>query len=266
MRCNTLKRLPLVESLKRIIHSLFKRNRLNLAFKCTLLLATCYLLPLFALSAAATPMSPQPHTLAYVLQAENLGKDREQAVVALKVCGRDWLVLDLAFSNDNLWRAEEITAIRQIHPGRKALAYLSIGEAEDYRDYWQPQWNQRNADGKTAAPAWLGAENPDWRGNFCVNYWDPEWQAIILKQADKAIGIEDLYTNGDKVQPADHVKYVRGFLKPLQQAGKPLFVIEYGTSKKAQQHSQRSAAADGAVLLITDRLLQTIGTSYYNTK
>jgi cysteinyl-tRNA synthetase len=56
---------------------------------------------------------------------------------------------------------------------RVILAYLSIGEAEDYRPYWQRAW-------KTKPPSWLGPENPDWKGNFEVRYWDPLWQRVIL--------------------------------------------------------------------------------------
>ena len=52
------------------------------------------------------------------------------------------------------------------------IAYLSIGEAEDYRYYWQPEWKEN-------PPAWLLDENPNWPGNHKVYYWDPEWQAII---------------------------------------------------------------------------------------
>jgi len=52
------------------------------------------------------------------------------------------------------------------------LAYISIGEAENYRYYWQSQWNND-------PPIWLDEENPDWHGNFKVRYWEPEWQNII---------------------------------------------------------------------------------------
>lgn len=64
----------------------------------------------------------------------------------------------------------------QAKPGggrRIVLAYLSIGEAEDYRGYWQKEWKQ-------TPPAWLGPENPDWKGNYKVKYWMPEWQSVIL--------------------------------------------------------------------------------------
>ncbi|TAN37800.1 MAG: hypothetical protein EPN23_04615 [Verrucomicrobia bacterium] len=45
-------------------------------------------------------------------------------------------------------------------------AYLSIGEAGDYRGYWEKEWSAQ-------PPTWLGAENPDWKGNFKVRYWQP---------------------------------------------------------------------------------------------
>lgn len=60
--------------------------------------------------------------------------------------------------------------------GRKlVISYMSIGEAEDYRYYWRPEW-QRAA----SRPAWLDDLNPDWEGNYKVRYWDPEWQSVIL--------------------------------------------------------------------------------------
>lgn len=68
---------------------------------------------------------------------------------------------------------------------RIVLAYLSIGEAEDYRYYWQPHW-------KLIVPDWLGRENKQWRGNYLVKYWMPDWQKIILEHKfgylDKIIG------------------------------------------------------------------------------
>jgi len=50
---------------------------------------------------------------------------------------------------------------------------MSIGQAENYRFYWQPEWNSDK-------PAWLDAENPNWEGNYKVRYWEKEWQDIIF--------------------------------------------------------------------------------------
>ncbi len=58
--------------------------------------------------------------------------------------------------------------------GKTALCYLSIGEAEDYRFYWQEEW-------ATSHPAWLGPENPDWQGNYKVLYWQEDWWATALQ-------------------------------------------------------------------------------------
>lgn len=63
---------------------------------------------------------------------------------------------------------------------RIVLAYLSIGEAENYRAYWQHAW-------KRHPPPFLAGENPRWPGNFKVRYWQPEWQAIVMRALDHVI-------------------------------------------------------------------------------
>ena len=76
----------------------------------------------------------------------------------------------------------EIAALKNSAGGRKiVLAYLSIGEAEDYRFYWQQGWQPNN-------PAWLGPENPDWPGNYRVRFWYTEWQNIVFSYLDRIIG------------------------------------------------------------------------------
>ncbi len=57
------------------------------------------------------------------------------------------------------------------------ICYMSIGEAEDYRWYWEGSWEQD-------PPSWLGPENPDWPGNYLVRYWDSGWQSIIYGNDD----------------------------------------------------------------------------------
>lgn len=63
---------------------------------------------------------------------------------------------------------------------RLIVAYLSIGEAEDYRPYWRADW-------RPGAPAWLAERNPRWRGNYKVRYWDPEWQRILFGSLESAL-------------------------------------------------------------------------------
>jgi len=68
-------------------------------------------------------------------------EDRDEAVTVIDYPrnGAD----DAAFSR------EEVAALRAGPAGpRPVLAYLSIGQAEDYRFYWEPAW-------RTAPPEWL---------------------------------------------------------------------------------------------------------------
>ena len=72
--------------------------------------------------------------------------------------------------------SSDLVAALRTKPGgarRLVIAYMSIGEAESYRPYWQSGWQVGN-------PAWLFDENPDWPGNYKVAYWDPEWQTVLF--------------------------------------------------------------------------------------
>lgn len=64
---------------------------------------------------------------------------------------------------------------RQDH--KFVLAYLGIGEAESFRDYWRPEWG--DAAGR---PSWLGEANPDWDDTYMVRYWEPGWQNLLFGQ------------------------------------------------------------------------------------
>ncbi|HAI12041.1 MAG TPA: hypothetical protein DCM28_10080 [Phycisphaerales bacterium] len=123
-----------------------------------------------------------PQTLGYILQAEALAKSRDAVVDILAKSDRDWIILDTHFDGDP-WPPEALQTIRAGKAGRKVLAYLSIGEAEDYRDYWQKDWDA-DQDGKpdAGAPGFLCDLNPDWAGNYKVRYWHRDWQATLLKR------------------------------------------------------------------------------------
>ena len=101
----------------------------------------------------------------------------------------DLIVMDYSSdgSGEGAYSKPEIQAVR--NSGDKiVLAYLSIGEAEDYRFYWQESWASN-------PPAWLDEENPDWEGNYKVKFWVPEWQTIILQYLKKiqSAGFDGVY-------------------------------------------------------------------------
>jgi cysteinyl-tRNA synthetase, unknown class len=109
----------------------------------------------------------------YLINNENY-PSKESFIYAVLSTNYDLLIMDLFFDGNSAFSALEISMLKEKANGgsRLVICYLSIGEAEDYRYYWQPGW-------KAGKPGWLDKENPDWDGNYKVNYWDPSWQQII---------------------------------------------------------------------------------------
>jgi len=88
---------------------------------------------------------------------------------AVKASNYDMVLIDLFFNEESLTMTD-ITTLKTKANGatRLVLCYLSIGEAEDYRYYWDGL--DKNL---------LYNENPDWPGNFLVKYWEPTWKEVI---------------------------------------------------------------------------------------
>jgi len=84
----------------------------------------------------------------------------------------DLIVIDYEQDGHSTFSASQIKLMKA-KGAHKLVSYVSIGEAEDYRDYWKKSW-------ATKKPAWLERENPDWEGNYKVRYWHPEWQKMTL--------------------------------------------------------------------------------------
>ncbi len=153
-------------------------------------------LALAAPLAADAQLIPAPQSFAYVLQADILARTKAAAVSKLTTSGRDWIILDAAYTGGQNWTAGDIATIRAGKPGRKVVAYLSIGEAETYRSYWNASWDaDLNGEPDAGAPGWLLGENPFWAGNYVVKYWDPTWQSLILQSLDAilAAGFDGIY-------------------------------------------------------------------------
>ena len=100
-------------------------------------------------------------------------KDINQYFEFLKNTDFDLLLIEPSH-NGVFFTKEQIKQLKTKKSGGKRLvvAYFSIGEAEDYRNYWDTSWNKKN-------PEWIVAENTDWKGNYIVKYWYPKWKKII---------------------------------------------------------------------------------------
>jgi cysteinyl-tRNA synthetase len=94
---------------------------------------------------------------------------KQAFVDAVKTTNYDLVLIDLYY-NDEALTLSDITSLKTKANGgsRLVICYMSIGEAENYRYYW----NGLNKD-------LIYKENPDWAGNFSVKYWEPSWKTII---------------------------------------------------------------------------------------
>ncbi len=139
---------------------------------------------------------------------------------------------------------------------RIVLSYLSMGEAERYRDYWKPEW-----DNKETRPQWLGQENAQWPGNFLVNFTDPEWQSLIFGTPESyldriiAAGFDgvyldraDAFEDGDGATPAK-ADAMTGYVKRLADHARrlnPRFLIVMQNAEALLRDASLRARLDGA--------------------
>ena len=113
----------------------------------------------------------------YLLNYENYDS-KEELLSALSNTNFDVFIMD-AFFWGKIFTKDDLNRIRTKEDGGKRLliSYMSIGEAEDYRFYWQEEWDRTEL-------SWIDSENPNWPGNFKVKYWNPDWKQIIYGEND----------------------------------------------------------------------------------
>ncbi len=116
----------------------------------------------------------QVQNFLYLINPENY-TSKAEFIQAIASTDYDLVIMDLFLTEDISFNSVDLDQLKIKADGAKRLVvcYMSIGEAEDYRFYWQSSWS-------TSPPAWLDRENPDWEGNYKVEYWNPDWQSIIF--------------------------------------------------------------------------------------
>ncbi|MDQ1296161.1 MAG: hypothetical protein QG611_139, partial [Bacteroidota bacterium] len=114
----------------------------------------------------------------YLINPENYST-RTDFINSVTSTNYDLLIMDFFFQDGTEFTATEINRLKSKSNGGKRLviSYMSIGEAEDYRYYWQSGWSSKK-------PSWIDRENPDWEGNYKVKYWEEGWQNIIFGNED----------------------------------------------------------------------------------
>ena len=152
-------------------------------------------------SGLRNPLLAQVEDFAYQLQGDPV-LDLEP----IRQSGFDLVVIDYSAdgSDESAFTAEQIAALKEGEGQPKiVLAYMSIGEAEIGRFYFDPAWitpdPREEPDGPfeltDEAPEFLFEPNPEWPDNFKVRYWDAEWQRIVMNYLDRILdaGFDGVY-------------------------------------------------------------------------
>jgi cysteinyl-tRNA synthetase len=134
---------------------------------------------ILSLPAVATALPDLAAVRSFAYQLQNID------LAELKESPYELIVIDYSRdgSQRQAFRPNEIAELKAA--GKKVLAYLSIGEAENYRFYFRSRWIASRSGApcdvaRTArAPLWLDESNVEWCGNYKVKHWDPAWQKII---------------------------------------------------------------------------------------
>ena len=113
-----------------------------------------------------------------LLNPEKYG-EKQEYINALCKTNYDVLVIDAFFYDNEMLTKDDLDKLKTKANGGKRLviSYLSIGEAEDYRYYWDSSYYEN-------PPEWMLTENPNWEGNYPVKYWEDEWQNTIALADD----------------------------------------------------------------------------------
>jgi cysteinyl-tRNA synthetase, unknown class len=146
----------------------------------------------------------QARNFLYLINPEKFNT-KQDFISAVSATNYDLVVMDL-YHNETTFTSSEIAQLKTKHNGgrRLVICYMSIGEAEDYRDYWQSGW-------KVGSPAFLQREDPDWSGNYYVRYWDPDWKDIIYGNDDSYLGkILKAGFNGVYLDKIDSFEFFEG--------------------------------------------------------
>ncbi|MEI6857675.1 endo alpha-1,4 polygalactosaminidase [Psychrilyobacter sp.] len=116
----------------------------------------------------------------YLLNPEKF-RHRAKYIDVLSKTTYDVLIIDLYFKGIELTK-DDLDKLRVKPQGgrRLIIGYFSVGEAEEYREYWKEEWDKK-------LPEWILYENKNWGGNYIVKYWSKEWRGIIEEMLIKYI-------------------------------------------------------------------------------
>lgn len=148
----------------------------------------------------------------------------------------DVLVTDFARMGGKVALSADEVARLKVGPDSKkrfVIAYMSVGEAEQFRFYFKDEW-------KSDPPEWLGPENCAWPGAHKVRFWHDSWKDNVwrgrkayLKQIIEAgfdgvyldrVDIYDMFPERPTAR-AEMIQFVRDLSETAKELKPGFFVI-----------------------------------------
>jgi len=154
---------------------------------------------LYSVSSESNEFSQSKNILYFLQYPYSDFVDSDTVIDSIISSGYKTVIMDYSYdgSDQKAFTKEQIDKLKV--NGIIPICYISIGEAENYRFYWEEDgndWiNESTGELNQNAPDWLGPVNPDWSGNYKVKYWRQGWKDIIKTYLDKILkaGFSGIY-------------------------------------------------------------------------
>jgi cysteinyl-tRNA synthetase len=131
--------------------------------------------------------------------------------------------------------------------GSQVLGYFSLGEAENYRDYFS-----------SLSKSVIGPQDPSWPGDYEVAYWTPEWKAVAEHAIDNMVAagyngiyfdvVDEYYTSWAKSHDPNAEQDMVNLVESLKQyatSKDPGFKVWVNGAEELLSHPDYVNAIDG---------------------
>lgn len=122
----------------------------------------------------------------FAVQYSNLDADD------IAASGHDLVIIEGSPGQAGLAGLSDAEVATLVAGGQSVIGYVSVGQTDDARPYWDATWTDDGTDTGNptdAAPAWLAEKAESWPAAI-VEYWNDDWKTIVLDQ------VADLATRG----------------------------------------------------------------------
>jgi cysteinyl-tRNA synthetase len=113
----------------------------------------------------------------YLINADDF--DTKKALIdAVGQTNYDLVLIDLYYLSFPYTKAElELLKKKKNGGKRLVICYMNIGAAENWREYWQPEW-------KLGKPKWLKKNYKGYENEIYTEFWHSDWEKILVGNTD----------------------------------------------------------------------------------